>query len=89
MIVKSPLAVPGAELPGVIQAMDYLTEQNQVIGGEQIVKLIWTASTEPTSNVLAAQIRLLRRKLTEIGSSCSIETLYGMGYRFNIILPPE
>lgn len=29
-----PLAVPGAELPGVVQAMDYLTEQNQVIGGE-------------------------------------------------------
>jgi glutamate synthase (NADPH/NADH) small chain len=29
------LEVPGAELPGVVQAMDYLTEQNQVIGGER------------------------------------------------------
>lgn len=67
----------------------FMKRPNQVIGGEQIVKLIWTASTETTSNVLAAQIRLLRRKLAEIGSSCSIETLYGMGYRFNIILPSE
>lgn len=29
------LDVPGAELPGVVQAMDYLTEQNEVIGGER------------------------------------------------------
>jgi glutamate synthase (NADPH) small chain len=26
--------VPGAELPGVVQAMEYLTEQNQVVAGE-------------------------------------------------------
>src|SRR5262249_45583971 len=29
------LAVPGRELDGVILAMDYLTEQNQVVGGER------------------------------------------------------
>jgi glutamate synthase (NADPH/NADH) small chain len=29
------LDVPGAELPGVIQAMDYLTEQNQAVSGER------------------------------------------------------
>jgi glutamate synthase (NADPH/NADH) small chain len=29
------LAVPGRELSGVIIAMDYLTEQNQVVGGER------------------------------------------------------
>lgn len=67
----------------------FMKRPNQVISGEQIVKLIWAANTEPTSNVLAAQIRLLRRKLAEIGSSCSIETLYGMGYRFNTTHEPE
>jgi glutamate synthase (NADPH/NADH) small chain len=29
------LAVPGRELDGIIFAMDYLTEQNQVVGGER------------------------------------------------------
>jgi glutamate synthase (NADPH/NADH) small chain len=29
------LAVPGRELAGVVLAMDYLTEQNQVVGGER------------------------------------------------------
>ncbi|MEZ4361001.1 MAG: glutamate synthase subunit beta [Kofleriaceae bacterium] len=29
------LDVPGRELDGVVQAMDYLTEQNEVIGGER------------------------------------------------------
>ncbi len=29
------LAVPGRELDGVVLAMDYLTEQNQVVGGER------------------------------------------------------
>ena len=29
------LAVPGHDLRGVVQAMDYLTEQNQVVGGER------------------------------------------------------
>ena len=67
----------------------FMKRPNQVISGEQIVKLIWAANTEPTSNVLAAQIRLLRRKLAEIGSSCSIETLYGMGYRFDTTHEPE
>ncbi|MDX2088171.1 MAG: glutamate synthase subunit beta [Kofleriaceae bacterium] len=29
------LDVPGRDLPGVVLAMDYLTEQNQVVGGER------------------------------------------------------
>ena len=29
------LQVPGRELPGVVLAMDYLTEQNQIVGGER------------------------------------------------------
>jgi glutamate synthase (NADPH/NADH) small chain len=31
------LEVPGRDLPGVLLAMDYLTEQNQVVGGELAV----------------------------------------------------
>ncbi|MEO0491076.1 MAG: winged helix-turn-helix domain-containing protein, partial [Cyanobacteria bacterium J06659_2] len=36
---------------------------------------------EPHSNVVAAQMRLLRRKLGQYDHL--IETVYGMGYRFN------
>jgi DNA-binding response OmpR family regulator len=39
---------------------------------------------EPESNVVAAQIRLLRRKLAEIGCDDYIETVYGLGYRFSL-----
>jgi DNA-binding response OmpR family regulator len=33
--------------------------------------------------VVAAQVRLLRRKLASFGCPDLIETLHGMGYRFN------
>ncbi|MDF5726251.1 MAG: winged helix-turn-helix domain-containing protein, partial [Rhizonema sp. PD37] len=38
----------------------------------------------PTSNVVAAQIRLLRRKLASSGYQNPIETLHGIGYRLNL-----
>ena len=34
------------------------------------------------SNVVAAQVRLLRRKLAEVGCDQWLETIYGLGYRF-------
>ena len=67
----------------------FMKRPNQIIDCEQLVKLVWAASTDPTSNVVAAQIRLLRRKLAETGCSCSIETLYGAGYRFNTSHEPK
>ena len=33
--------------------------------------------------MVAAQIRLLRRKLAETGDDSFVETVHGMGYRFN------
>ncbi|MGB5712103.1 MAG: winged helix-turn-helix domain-containing protein, partial [Waterburya sp.] len=34
------------------------------------------------SNVVAAQVCLLRRKLTKYGCDEMLETVYGLGYRF-------
>lgn len=60
----------------------YLMEHpNQILTREQVLNQLWEFGGEPSSNVVAAQMRLLRRKLGEYDTS--IETVYGMGYRFN------
>ena len=60
----------------------YLMEHpSQIVTREQVLNQLWEVGTEPNSNVVAAQMRLLRRKLGEYGPL--IETVYGMGYRFN------
>jgi two-component system OmpR family response regulator len=56
---------------------------NQIVSSEQIKNQLWAVSADSTSNVVAAQIRLLRRKLAEYGYGDCIETVYGLGYRLN------
>jgi DNA-binding response OmpR family regulator len=56
---------------------------NQILTREQIINRLWEIQTEPESNVVAAQIRLLRRRLAEYGYEKLIETVYGLGYRLN------
>lgn len=66
------------------QLLEYFMKHpNYVITSDQIRNQLWEVSAEPISNVVAAQVRLLRRKLA--ASSCPnlIETLHGLGYRFN------
>lgn len=65
------------------QLLEYFMKHpNQIVNREQITNQLWETGTEPISNVVAAQVRLLRRKLEDEGSS--IETIYGVGYRFNL-----
>lgn len=52
-----------------------------ILSSEQIKNQLWAVSADSTSNVVAAQVRLLRRKLGEYGHSDLIETVYGLGYR--------
>ncbi len=60
----------------------YLMEHpSQIVTRDQVLNQLWEIGAEPNSNVVAAQMRLLRRKLGEHGYL--IETVYGMGYRFN------
>jgi DNA-binding response OmpR family regulator len=66
------------------QLLEYLMKHpNQIVTTEQIRNQIWEVNAESSSNVVAAQIRLLRRKLTNSDCHNLIETLHGMGYRFN------
>ncbi|HBB31418.1 MAG TPA: DNA-binding response regulator [Cyanobacteria bacterium UBA9273] len=66
------------------QLLEYFMKHpNHVVSSDQIRNQLWEISAEPISNVVAAQVRLLRRKLAASGCSDLIETLHGMGYRFH------
>lgn len=62
----------------------FMQHPNQILSREQIMNHLWEIHAEPTSNVVAAQMRLLRRKLAEYGCEGLVETVYGLGYRLNI-----
>ena len=66
------------------QLLRYFMEHpNQVLTREQVLNQLWEFGSEPSSNVVAAQMRLLRRKLAHYGCEDFIETVYGMGYRLS------
>ena len=68
------------------QLLAYLMQHpNQLLTHEQIYAYLWSDSEKPSSNVLAAQIRLLRRKIEAEGESTLIHTVYGKGYRFGVV----
>lgn len=66
------------------QLLAYLIENSgQLLTHAQIYQHLWSDSGEqPSSNVLAALIRLLRRKIEAPGETQLIHTVYGKGYRF-------
>lgn len=67
------------------QLLEYLMKHpNQILSTDQIRNQLWEVNAEPISNVVAAQMRLLRRKLAASGCDFSIETVHGVGYRLNI-----
>ena len=68
------------------QLLEYFMQHpNQILTRDQIINRLWEIQAEPESNVVAAQIRLLRRRLAEHGHEKLIETVYGLGYRLNAL----
>lgn len=66
------------------QLLEYFMKHpNFVLSTDQIRNQLWEMNVEPISNVVAAQVRLLRRKLAANGCPDLIETLHGIGYRFH------
>jgi OmpR-family two-component system manganese-sensing response regulator len=59
-----------------------MTHPGQLLTHEQISQHLWPEGDKPSSNVLAAQVRLLRRKIERKGKSPLIYAIYGKGYRF-------
>ncbi|NES23148.1 MAG: response regulator transcription factor [Symploca sp. SIO3E6] len=63
--------------------LEYLMQHpEQLLTHEQIYQYLWREDTPPSSNVLAALIRLLRRKIETKGETPLIHTVYGKGYWF-------
>lgn len=69
------------------QLLEYFMQHpNQILSREQLMNRVWSLQADPMSNVVAAQIRLLRKKLADHGCEGLIDTVYGIGYRFNAAL---
>jgi len=65
------------------QLLTYLLlHPQQLLTHDQIYQHLWPRGEQPSSNVLAAQIRLLRRKIAAKESPPLIHTIYGKGYWF-------
>ena len=66
------------------QLMSYFLEHSgEVISGSRLRNQLWNLQQDPISNVVAAQVRLLRRKLASHGLASPIETVPSRGYRLN------
>lgn len=67
------------------QLLEYFMQHpNQILSRDQLMNQVWDLQADPTSNVVPAQIRLLRRKLAEHQCEELLETAYGLGYRLNV-----
>ncbi|MBE9016985.1 DNA-binding response regulator [Chroococcidiopsis sp. CCALA 051] len=67
------------------QLLEYFMKHpNRIVTSEQIRNQLWEVTADTTSNVVAAQIRLLRRRLAVVDSDRAIETVSGRGYRLNM-----
>jgi two-component system, OmpR family, manganese sensing response regulator len=64
------------------QLLEYMMKHPyQLLLHEEIYRSLWTGGEQPSSNVLAAHIRLLRRKIEQVDEVPLIHTVYGKGYR--------
>lgn len=69
------------------QLVEYFFQHpGQLLSHDQIRNRVWEMNSEAFSNIIAAQIRLVRKKMAELGYDKSIETVRGLGYRF---IPPS
>ncbi len=66
------------------QLLEYfVSHPTHTVSSDHLLYQLWEGNAAPMSNVVAAQMRLLRRKLSERGCHDLIETLPSIGYRLN------
>ncbi len=65
------------------QLLAYLMRSpHQLLTHTQIYDAVWGEGVTPSSNALAAQMKLLRKKIESPSQPVLIHTVYGKGYRF-------
>ena len=67
----------------------FLRSPQQVLSHDEIYQALWGDKNRPSSNAIAAQIRLLRRKIEQPDEAPLIRSVYGRGYRFNPTPSPD
>jgi DNA-binding response OmpR family regulator len=79
------VTVAGAGLPLTAREFALLTflvrRAGQVVSKRQILAGVWEDDHDGDANLVEVYVARLRRKLADTGSSASIETVRGMGYR--------
>jgi OmpR-family two-component system manganese-sensing response regulator len=66
-----------------IQLLEFFSQHlHQLVTQEQIYQELWSDNDPPSSNVVAALVRLLRKKIEVKGETPLIHTVYGKGYWF-------
>ena len=60
-----------------------MKHSNQIISRDQLMNQVCEIAADPTSNVVSAQMLLLRRKLTDYGLMASFDSIYGLGCHVN------
>jgi two-component system, OmpR family, manganese sensing response regulator len=72
------------------QLMEYLMRHpQQVLSRDQIEQALWSWGSEPESNAVTTLVRRLRQRLETVGAKDWLETVYGMGYRFDVCDSPK
>lgn len=68
------------------QLLEYfMSHPDRLLTHQEIHQHLWGTTKKPSSNVLAAQIRLLRRKIEAHDEPPFIHAVYGKGYRFGLL----
>jgi len=66
------------------QLLEYfMRHPRQTLSRDQILNYLYEVDAERISNVVAAQVRLVRKRLAEIGCGDLIETIPGGSYRIH------
>ncbi len=60
-----------------------MSNPNQVFDKEQLYEAVWGLEAEGNNNVIKEHIRKIRAKLTEATGREYIETVWGIGYKWN------
>lgn len=59
----------------------FMRHPGRIFSREQIMEHLWEADAEPDSDVVRAQIKLLRRAIGDTGDDRLLQTVHGVGYR--------
>ncbi|MFN3428869.1 MAG: response regulator transcription factor [Candidatus Sericytochromatia bacterium] len=59
----------------------FMRHPGRIFAREHILEHLWEADSEPESDVVRAQVKLLRRAIGDTGDERLLQTVHGVGYR--------